>query len=199
MLPTLAIALSLAAPVPKAPPFPLRTDPLPKEFKLADLEDATLPQAVKGTVSLLAWETIEDDTPRSVTKVLVLKKFDKVDEKRNKYSLCFLWWNEKTEEWGHRLIRKPYGLPGDVDDGPDDYWHGCQSFSSPPTEREFASFLKHVRWTPKLGAEKWTSLGGTGVITTTLTGGGFDRDAWKAHFDRDPPVDLFPELKEEKK
>lgn len=202
MLP-LALALSLAAPVPKATPFPLRTDPLPKEYKLADLEDAARPREVKGTVALLAWETVEDDRPRSVTRVLVLKRHEKTDEQGNQYTLTFMSRRPKDTDWRYRsnlpTILDVVVRGEDMSLGSDAYWHGSQDYAKPPTDEELAAFLTDVRWTPEVGQEVVTFFDGKRVMTTKLAAGGFERDAWKKHFDRDPPVDLFPELKTEAK
>lgn len=198
MLPTLALVLSFAAPVPKAPAFPLRADPLPKEYKHADLEDATLPRSKDGKVSLLAWETVEDDRPHTVMKVLVLKKFDKADEKGSRFALCMLYRKPDDIDWQFRFIIPPPIPKGEkMPEASDAFWFGSQDYAKPPTDKELAAFLKDVDWTPKLGQEVASFLDGKRVITTKLTAGGFDRDAWKTHFDRDPPVELFPELKKD--
>jgi hypothetical protein len=196
MLPTLALAVALAAPVPKAPPFPLRTDPLPDEYKLIDLADAALPRSEKGTVSLLAWETVEDDRPHTYTHALLFKKFDKADAKGNNCALCMLYRHPKDTEWQFRFINPP-PIPkgGKMPEASDAFWFGSQSYAKLPTDKELAAFLKDVDWTPKLGSEVAHFLDGKRVITTKLAGGGFDPAAWKNAFDRDPPVDLFPELK----
>jgi len=201
MLPTLALVLSLAAPVPKAPVFPLRTDPLPKEYRLADLEDAAVPRGVKGTVSLLAWERIEDDRPHTYTHALLLKKLDKTDKEGNRHSLTLVYCKPDDTDWQHRFINIPPAIPGKKFVYTGDAFHfGYQHYAKPPTDKELTAFLKDVDWTPNLGQELATFLDGTKrVITTKLTGGGFDRDAWKTHFDRDPPVELFPELKKDDK
>lgn len=200
MLPTLALALTLAAPVPKATPFPLRTDPLPKVFKFADLEDAAVPRGEKGAVGLLAWETIEDDRPHIVTHALLVKKFDKADRRGNRYSLTLVYRKPDDTDWQHRFIAIPPALPGEKVVYAGDAFHfGCQHFAKPPTDKELTKFLDDVSWTPRLGREVANFLDGKRVITTKLAGGGFDRDTWKTQFDRDPPVELFPELKAEEK
>lgn len=202
MLP-LALALSLAAPVPKAAPFPLRTDTLPEEYKLADLEDTALPRGVKGTVAVLAWETMEDDSPHTSTHALLLKKLDKADEKGNLYTLTLVYRTPTGADWEHPFIRVPPRILGEEPRPVSTAYHfGYQKYAESPTDEELATFLRHVSmWTPKPGQQEvitWFPRGKQ-VITTKLTAGGFDRDAWKKAFDRDPPVDLFPELKTEAK
>jgi len=199
MLTTLALAVALAAPVPKAPPFPLRTDSLPEEYKLTDLADAAPPRSQDGTVSLLAWETVEDDRPHTYTHVITLKKFDKADEKGNNFALGMLYRHPTHTTWQHRFINPPPLRLGDkMPEASDAYWFGSQSYKKLPTDKEFKTFLKDVDWTPTLGQELTSVLEGRRLITTKLAGGGFDPAAWKNAFDRDPPVDLFPELKVKK-
>lgn len=196
MLHTLALAAALAAPVPKAPPFPLRTDPLPDEYKLLDLADAALPRGEKGAVSLLAWERVEDDRPHTYTQALLFKKFDKADENGNGYSLTKLYRHPTHADWQYRFIIPPPPAPGEkMPEASDAFWFGSQSYKKLPTDKELAAFLKDVDWTPKLGSEEAFFLSGKRVLTTKLAGGGFDPAAWKNAFDRDPPVELIPELK----
>lgn len=200
MLPILALAVALAAPVPKvAPPFPLRTDPLPKEFDFDKLADAAMPRSQKGTVSVLAWYTIESDRPSAVTRVLILKAFDDPDEKGNKFALCYLWWDDERGDWCYRFVFPTQPAPGQkVEWASDAFYQGCQSYAALPTDKELAAFLKDTDWTPWLGAAVVDTSGGKRTITTKLAAGGFGRVAWKKHFDRDPPVELFPELKVKK-
>src|ERR1700722_5930330 len=71
-----ALSLQGAAP-PRQAPFPLRTDPPPKEWK-ADQIKWGLPCAwTKGVVHVLAWQVIDDGFPR----ILVLKKFEQPTER----------------------------------------------------------------------------------------------------------------------
>jgi hypothetical protein len=196
MIPTLALTLALAAPVPKVAPFPLLTDPLPKEFKPDTLADEALPRSIDGKVHLLAWETVESDRPSSSTRVVVLKAFDKADEKGNKFALCFMYWEQNRGEWWYRLIPPPAPAPGEkLVVGSDAFHMGCQQYVKPPTDKELAAFLKDVDWAPKLGQEVEEVRGLKRPVTTKLAAGGFDLGNWKTHFDRDPPVELFAELK----
>jgi hypothetical protein len=150
-------------------------------------------------VQVLAWKRVEDDAGRSGTSVVTLKAFDKADDKGNKFALCYMRWDAKRGEWWYRFINPPPLLPGEkMPQASDAYWHGSQSYPKAPTDKELAAFLKDVNWTPKLGREVETVNGLKRPVTTKLAGGGFGRDTWATHFDRDPPVELFPELKKEK-
>ena len=75
------LALTLAAPGPKESPFPLWTDPPPKEWKLEEINNGLPYRWEKGTVHVLAWEVIVDDRPHEFTQILVFKRFDQPTEK----------------------------------------------------------------------------------------------------------------------
>ena len=81
MLQSCLLALTLAAPGPKESPFPLWTDPPPKEWNLDEINNGLPYRWEKGTVHVLAWEVIVDDRPHEFTQILVFKRFDQPTEK----------------------------------------------------------------------------------------------------------------------
>jgi hypothetical protein len=200
------LALILAAPGPKESPFPLWTDPPPKEWKLDEINNGLPLRWEKGTVHVLAWEVIVDDRPHEFTQILVFKRFDQPTEKDgHRCVLAHLYRDPKDKEWPWR---GPMRIPAPPPPGEkmpslsDAQLWGHEFYDDPPSEVKFKLFLEHTMWTPRLGtARSVFSDGEKRSITTKLSKGGVDRERWKKLFDRDVPVKLFPELTkpEEKK
>ena len=198
MFPACLLAVSLAAPVPKAAPFPLRDDPPPKGWKPDEMNDALPYRWEKGTLHVLAWHTVEDTSPWTRTQALVLKKFDQPTEKGgHKWVLATVYHkpDDTDSPWRGRFIHPPPVRPGEqmpkVSDG---FAFGHEFYKEPPTDEQVKTFLKDCDWKPFLGESTYHSAGGKRIITTRLTAGGVDRLKWKDLFGRDLPVELFPEL-----
>lgn len=56
---------------------------------------------------------------------------------------------------------------------------GCEFFDELPTDLQLEKFLKESRWSSDNGP----------------SAGGINRALWKRLFEREVPIDLFPELK----
>lgn len=196
----LAAAVAPAAPVPKAIVFPLRTDPLPAEFKEDDLAATALPKGMKGTVTLLAWERVEDSRPHVVIQALVLTALAEPDADGVRFRLASLYRKPADDKWQRSSRTVSLPPPGKtLPPLSDAFISGEQGYSRRPTDKELAAFLKDVNWRPELGEKVVTTGRGKEVSVTKLGGGGVNRNGWKKTFDRDPPTDLFPELKTQEK
>ncbi len=181
------------------PPFPLRTDPTPKEWHLDRINDGLPYRWEKGTVHVLAWEVVEDDRPWKYTQALVLKRFDQPTEKGgNVWLLAHLYHHPDDRQWPWRAsmrIPPPYPVGAKTPKYSDAQLYGHEFYKQLPTDRQVAAFLRESNWRPTLGpGEVFSASPGKRVITTTLTAGGVDPATWRKLFGRDLPADLFPEL-----
>ena len=112
MVPTCLLAWCLAAPAPKAPPTEFRTDPIPKEWRIEEINDGLPLRWEKGTVHVLAWEVIADDRPHEYTQLLVLKTFDKpTKDDGHKWVLTHLYRDYQDQKWLWRPFRVPRRSP----------------------------------------------------------------------------------------
>jgi hypothetical protein len=179
--------------------FPLRTEGMPKEWKLEEINDGLPYRWEPGEVHVLAWEVIEDDRPWKVTQALVLKRFDKPTEKGgHRWVLAQVYQQTRDAErpWATPFRPPPPFPKGAADPQPSDaHVFGYEFFAKPPSDAQIAKFLAETHWTPRLGKEKTATVDGTRILTTTLTAGGVDRDLWKKLLERDMKVELLPELK----
>jgi hypothetical protein len=199
---TAAITISLRehhSPVVEEP-FPLRTDPLPKGWKAEAINEGLPYRWEKGTVHVLAWETIEDDRPWRYTQVLVLKRFDRPTEKGgHRWVLAQVYHHPDDAEWpwqGPMRVPPPWPMREQRPRLTDAQVFGHEFYNDPPSYDQVKTFLRETMWTPTLGTGERTSLffGNRGV-TTKLAAGGVDPTLWKWLLNSDVPTDLFPELK----
>jgi hypothetical protein len=193
---SLALALTLSAPA-KDDPFPLRTDPVPKEWRLDEINMGLPYRWEKGEVHVLAWEVVSDDLPSKRTQVLVLKRFDDPPE-RGRWVLAQLYpTGDKERPWDRQIIILAPALPGQpFVRPPDAFVFGYEFYEQPPTDDEMKTFLKESMWTPKLDGELVFFMDGpTRTITPKVTAGGVDRATWKRALKREVSPHLFPELK----
>jgi hypothetical protein len=193
------LALVAVVPIPAPPRFPLRTDLPPKEWTADQINEGLPYRWEKGVVHLLASEVIEDDRPHKYTQILVIKRFDKPTEKGGyRWVLAHLYQRPEDKTWPWR---GPMRIPGPLLPGErmpkltDAQMFGHELFDDPPTDRQLKQFLGETRWTPKLGADVAWGGDGKRIRITKLTAGGVDRAGWRKVFGREPPVELFPELK----
>jgi hypothetical protein len=189
------LGLALAAPVPKDPPFPLRTDPPPKEWRAEEINGGLPYYWEKGTVHLLVWEVLADDRPFQYTQVLVLKRFDRPTEKGgHRWVLVHLYRNPDDPK---RPWRGPMRIPPPMPRGEpmpeltEAQLYGWEFYDDPPTDDQVQTFLRQTDWTPTLGINRNSEP----VVTTRLTAGGVDPAVWKKALGRDVPARLFPELR----
>lgn len=199
MFATLALALAFAAPGPKESAFPLRTDPPPREWRTEEINDGLPYRWEKGSVHVLAWETVADNRPHEYTQILVLKRFDQPTENSgHRWVLAQLYRDSQDQKWPwHGPMRFPPPVPigGKVPQLSDAHLFGHEFYDRPPTDEELKMFLAQTMWTPTLGAEDTLFASGKRrTITTKLSAGGVDRILWKKLFDRDVPTKLFAEL-----
>jgi len=193
---TCVLGLALAAPVPAEPPFPLRTDPPPKEWRTEEI-NAGLPLWWEpGTVHMLAWEVIADNRPFRYTQVLVLKKFDRpTKDGGHRWVLVHLYRNPDDKE---RPWRGPLRIPPPLPPGEpmpkltETQLYGWEFYDDPPTDAQVKTFLEQTQWTPALG--RGVDVEPRGLITS-LAAGGVDPATWKKVLGRDVPARLFPELR----
>lgn len=190
----------------KEVPFPLRTDPPPKQWKLDEINNGLPYRWEKGTLHVLAWGVIEDsgvNVNRKSTQILVLKRFDQLTERGGcRWVLAVLYQRPDDQDWPWKreMIRLRPVLPGEkMPKVPDALIFGHEFYQELPTNKQLEDFLRDAGWRPTLGArEAWTISDGKAVTlkyTTTLTAGGVDRKVWRLVFERDVPFYLFPELK----
>ena len=195
MLPSLVLALALAAPA-KDDPFPLRTDPVPKEWRLEEINKGLPYRWVKGQIHVLAWEVISDDLPSKRTQILVLKRFDEPPE-GGRWVLAQLYpTRDKDWPWDRPMIILAPALPGrPFVTPPDAFVFGHDFYEQPPTDDEIKTFLHDSMWTPEPTSLVFFMDAPTRTITTKVTAGGVDRGVWKRALKRDVSPHLFPELK----
>lgn len=187
------LTISLAAPAPNPPVFPLRIDPPPKEWKADEINEGLPYRWEKGVVHILAWEVIEDDRPWKFAQVLVLKKFDRpILREKGEYKwvwlLAHLYPGDDHTPWrGPMRIPPPFPKGAEIH-LTDAQVFGHEFYSVPPTDKQIEAFLNETQWTVYLNPRNRTP-------TTRVTAGGINREKWKMLLGRDVPTDLFPELK----
>ncbi len=189
------LGLSLMVLVSAAPPFPLRTDPPPKQWRTKEI-NAALPQSWEpGTVHVLAWERIADDRPFEYTQVLVLKHFDRpTKDGGHRWVLTHLYYDPKHRDrpWRGPLRIPPPFLKGEpAPELSETQLYGWAFHASPPTDDQVEVFLRETDWMPTLGLAEDSEP----RVTTRLAAGGVDPAAWKKALGRDVPARLFPELR----
>jgi hypothetical protein len=192
MLVKIFLGLALAAAAPSEPPFPLRTDPSPAEWRTEEI-NAGLPLSWEpGSVHLLAWETVADDRPVQYTQVLVLKQFDRpTEDGGHRWVLAHLYHDPEHPErlWQGPLRVPPPYLKGEpVPELTDAQVYGWGFYNAPPTDDEIKTFLRDTSWTPDFDADR------SPPGKSWLAAGGVNRAVWKEVLGRDVPTQLFPEL-----
>jgi hypothetical protein len=95
-------------------PFPLRTNPPPREWKLDEINNGLPYRWQKGTVYVLAWEITEDvgdNTCSQTTQILVLKRFNQPTEDGFRWVLAHLYHRPKDKErpWRREMLHYPSG------------------------------------------------------------------------------------------
>jgi hypothetical protein len=200
------VTVALVVSGPEEPPFPLRTDASPKEWKADEINDGLPYRWEKGVVHILAWEVIEDDraTGRSqITHALILKRFDHPVEKEGyRWVMANLYHHakDKRRPWQSDRLRLRPLLPGQQRPKlTDAQVFGHELYRELPTDKQVEAFLREARWRPTLGVHQAFTISDGKVVsinyTKKLTAGGLDRTLWKELFRRDVPTKLFPELK----
>ncbi len=189
------LALSLVVLVSAASPFPLRTDPPPKQWRTTQI-NASLPLSwEQGTVYVLAWEKLADDRPWDYTQVLVIKHFDQpTKDGGHRWVLTHLYYDRKDQE---RPWRGPLRIPPPLPKSEpmpklsEAQLYGWSFYAGPPTDEKVEVFLRETGWTPALGLAEDS----VPRVTVRLAAGGVNPAAWKQALGRDVPVRLFPELR----
>lgn len=182
MFALLPLSLVLAAPVPKDVRPLVNADP-PKEWKLTEAFNAILRTEDPGPVRVLAWEVIDTKRGYALEKALVLKELDG----GKCFLLMHLYRRPKAENpaWQSATVSstevKPNGVPIIVSKA------GFLIATKPPTNGEIAELLDDTQWGELLKPHN--------DRTPELKAGGAVYANWKAALNRDPPTDLFPELK----
>jgi hypothetical protein len=189
------LALPLVVLVAAAPPFHIRTDPAPKQWRTKEFK-ALLPfWWEQGTVYLLAWEKVADDRPFEYTQVLVLKHFDQPTKKGgHRWALTHLFYDPKDRDrpWqGTLRILPPVSKSEPMPKLSEAQLYGWSFYAEPPTDGQLTVFLRETDWTPALGLAEDSAP----RVTTRLAAGGVDPAAWKQALGRDVPAHLFPELR----
>ena len=192
MLLKIFLGLALAAAALSEPPFPLRTDPPPAEWRTEEINKG-LPQWWEpGSVHLLAWEVVADDRPFEYTQILVLKHFDRPTEDGGyRWVLAHVYYQPENPEHPWRgPLRVP---PPQHKDEPeihltDAQVYGWEFYNDPPTDDEIKVFLRDTSWTPDFDADRYPPS------KMWLAAGGIDAAVWNEILGRDVPVRLFPEL-----
>lgn len=185
MFALLPLTVLLAAPVPKDVRPLVNADP-PKEWKPDELS-AAAPGHDPGPARVLAWHVIDTKRGFILEAALVVKELTKPTDDGEKFALAYLYRHPKAEKPAWRLAEisgtdfKPNGVPITV------FVYGCQYTAKPPTNDEAAELLKRMHWGDALKADDGR--------TPELKVGGVVYANWKATLNRDPPADLFPELK----
>jgi hypothetical protein len=182
--------------VEERPDFPLRTDPLPKEWNLSQINDGLPHREERSVVHVLAWEVIETDQPSKYTQILVLGP---TVEGGHTWVLAHLYHHPDDNNWpwrGPKRIPPPYGRDEKVPQLTDTQLFGFEFYNDLPNDNEIETFLKQTRWTPILGSRQvFFFSSGERTITTRLTAGGINPVLWEKLFHREVAMNLFPELK----
>src|SRR5262249_18311503 len=153
VLPLFILAVALSDAPPKPTPFPLRTDPPPKEWRLDQIKDGLPYRWEKGAVHILAWEVIEDDRPHQYTQILVLKRFDQLTERGGGgwgRAHAYPAPADKSRPGSCPFRPPPPVRPGEtLRNQPDAWVFGHQFSDDPPTDKQLESFLCQTLWRPK--------------------------------------------------
>lgn len=198
-------SLAMLAPMPGELPFPLRTDPPPKEWKLEQISEGLPYRWEKGPVYLLAWEVLEEKSElgkERSKRVLVLKKFDPSSEPvKHLWALATLDHNPKDEKrpWSREMLRVPPFPVGTEVRISSARMYGHEFYDNLPTDDEIDSFLNESGWRSRFETKRGLTIkDGKDVnftAVTSLVEGGIDRTLWKKLFEREVPATHFPELK----
>ncbi|MCE9544748.1 MAG: hypothetical protein K8T25_04410 [Planctomycetia bacterium] len=155
----------------------------------------------KGTVSLLAWEVIEDNLPSKHTHAIVLKKFDQpTQDGAHRWLLARMYYNPKDAKrpWIVPFRTMPLFVPGkNMPKMTDAQLYGYEFYPEMPTDEQVEVFLNESGWSSALseGFAFSDDLKTTRTITPKVTSGNVDHALWKSIFGRDVPKGLFRELK----
>lgn len=185
MFALLPLSLVLAAPVPKDARPLVNADP-PKEWKLDELA-AVVPGRDAGPLRVLAWHVIDTKRGFVIESALVVKELKKPTDAGEWFVLADVYRHPKDEKAKWRLNEisgtdvKPNGVPFTI------FIDGYRYTTKAPTNDEIAELMKRMQW--------GSSLTPDGVLIPKLKAGGVVYANWKAALSREPPPELFPELK----
>ena len=192
MFVTILLGLVLAAAARSEPPFPLRTDPPPTEWRTEEIDKGLPFWWEKGTVHLLAWEVVADDRPFQYTQVLVLKQFDRpTTDGGHRWVLAQLYHHPEHPK---HLWRGPLRVPPPQPKGEpmpeltDAQVYGWEFYDALPTDDQIRDFLRNTSWTQDFDADR------SPASRLWLAAGGVDRAVWNKVLGHDVPTQLFPEL-----